>query len=180
MPRPQCVKMVTCTYWGAAFIMVLKSFHVHTARVPIKVYRALGSNLLSLLTSLLPLSHTLQFPGQLVPCKEWGSYKLLSEWPQELSTSSETTSTMGVPPPFLLLFGTEYVRLINVLAAKNLGIHTGLCGLWVQLKRYGVWIQKTWLCPFGRSSSFSRAVLSFGLLIDKMDIILYPDARRVK
>lgn len=125
--------------------MVLRSFQVHTARFPIKVYRTLGSNLLSLLTSLPVLSHTRQFPGQLVPCKEWGSYKLLSAWPQELSTSSETTSTMGVPPPFLLLFGTKYVRIINVLAAKNLGIHIGLCSLWVQLGRYGgVWIQKAW------------------------------------
>lgn len=103
--------------------MVLRSFQVYTARFPIKVYWTLGSNLLSLLTSLPVLSHTRQFSGQLVPCKQWGSYKLLSAWPQELSTSSETTSTMGVPPPFLLLFGTKYVRIINVLAAKNLGIH---------------------------------------------------------
>lgn len=124
--------------------MVLRSFQVYTARFPIKVYWTLGSNLLSLLTSLPVLSHTRQFPGQLVPCKQWGSYKLLSAWPQELSTSSETTSTMGVPPPFLLLFGTKYVRIINVLAAKNLGIHIGLCRLWVQLERYGVCIQKAW------------------------------------
>lgn len=123
--------------------MVLRSFQVYTARFPIKVYRTLGSNLLSLLTFLLLLSHTRQFPGQLVPCKEWVFYKL-SVWPQELPTSSETTSTVGVPPPFLLLFGTKYVRIINVSAAKNLGIHIGLCSLWVQLKRYSVWIQKPW------------------------------------
>lgn len=51
---------------------------------------------------------------------------------------------MRLPPPFLVLFGIKYVRIINVSTAKNLGIHTDLCSLWVRLKGYDVWIQDTW------------------------------------
>lgn len=51
---------------------------------------------------------------------------------------------MRLPPPFLVLFGIEYVRIINISAATKLGIHTDLCSLWVPLKGYGAWIQNTW------------------------------------
>lgn len=142
------VKIVlACTYWGAAFTKVLKPFQVYTAKCPIKADRALESNLLSFFTFLLLLSHALQFPGQLEPRKEWGSCKLLSERPREFSTSSGTTSTMAVPPPFLLLFGIKYVRVIHISVAKNLGMRTGLCGLWVQLQGWDVCIRKPWEMP---------------------------------
>lgn len=145
---------------------------------PTQVYRNLGGNLLFLLTSPLLLSHALQFPAQLVACNEWGSCTLLSEWPQELSTSSETTSTMTAPPPFLLLFKIEYVRIINISAVKTLGIHTGFRCSWEGLKAMVSGFRKPGprcqLCPSGWSSSFFGAGSSFGLLSYKMDIILYP------
>lgn len=161
-----------------AFFRCLNPFRCTQLGSPTQVYRALRGNLLSLLTSPLLLSHALQFPARLVPCKEWGSCTLLSEWPQELSTSSETTSTMRAPPPFLLLFEIKYVRIINISAVKNLGIHTGLRCFWERLKATVSGCRKPGtrcqLCPVGWSSSFSGAVSSFGLLNCKMDIILYP------
>lgn len=167
--------MLTCTYCRVAFIKVLKFFQVYTMRFPIEVDRALESNLLPLLTSLLLFQRALQLPDQLVPCKEWVSYKL-SAWPQELSTSSETMSTMGVPPPFLLLFGIKYVRIINIVAAKKLRIHIGLCSLSTTKKMLCLDSEK--LRPDASSillvcTSFFRAVPSFGLLICKTHIILY-------
>ena len=137
--------MSTCTYWGAGFIKVLKCFQVDTASFPIKVYRALESN-------FLPSQHLSCFlatlcssqASQSQTCKGWGSHRLSSAWPQELPTPSATTSTMGVPPPFLPLFGTKYVRVINASAAKNLRSHTGLRNLRVQLKGSEVWILQSW------------------------------------
>lgn len=102
----------------------------------------------------------------------------IAEWPQELSTSSETTSTMTAPPPFLLLFKIEYVRIINISAVKTLGIHTGFRCSWEGLKAMVSGFRKPGprcqLCPSGWSSSFFGAGSSFGLLSCKMDIILYP------
>lgn len=54
---------------------------------------------------------------------------------------------MGVPPPFLLLFGTKYVRIINISAAEDPGMRTGLCGLGVQLEGWDACIRKTWERP---------------------------------
>lgn len=133
--------MLTCTSWGVVFIKVLKSFQLYTARSPsefIELWKAICYP-----CSHLPCFHVLQLPDQLVPCKEWVSCKLLFD-PHGLSTCSKTTSTMRLPPPFLLLFRIKYVRIINVSTAKSLGIHIDPCSLWIQLKGYSVWIQKTW------------------------------------
>lgn len=87
---------------------------------------------------------------------------------------------MRLPPPFLVLYGIKYVRIIKVSAAKKLGTHMWIFrGLWIQLKGspmvFGFRTPGTGcqLWPFGMSPSFFRAVPSFGLVIWKMDWLLY-------
>ena len=114
--------MLIGTYWGIAFIKVLKSFQVYTARFLIKDYRTLESSLLSLFTSLL-VSHVLH--PRPVPALQGRSLLQVVVW----LTPGTFHQFWNNEAPFLLLFGIKHVKIINILALENLRIHIDLCSL---------------------------------------------------